>query len=160
MRSKGIAAFLALMFFSTVSIAVPRYSPARPDPMATPGELCHRKDPDFIEYRYKERIPYCVRNVSSELKADIYDYYKVPQEKRRFYTIDHFIPLSIGGSNHAENLWPEHRKIKELRINLENEVYDDVKSGRMTQDEAVAKIIKAKMNPPLPYAQEYFRYRH
>lgn len=144
MRFKSSGALLAILLASSVSFAFTRYTPARPDPIATPGELCDRKDLDFIEYRYKERIPYCVRNVSTELKVEIYDYYKVPESKRRFYTIDHFIPLSIGGSNKAINLWPEHKKIKELRMNLENEVYDEVKSGQMTQEEAVDKIIKAK----------------
>ncbi len=137
-----------LLSISTTFASGKLPSPEHPNPDATPGELCDRGDTDFQGYRYKQKIPYCKRNVDSILKAEIYEDYSVQKSVRRNYTIDHFIPLSIGGNNHKSNLWPEHKKIKELRANLETEVYEAVRDGRMTQTEAVQKIIKAKMNPP------------
>lgn len=123
--------------------------PQRPDPVMTPGELCSKQDPDYEKLRYKARVPYCRRNVSSTLKHAIYDLYNVPPSKRRNYTIDHFIPLSIGGSNNAENLWPEHKKIKELRLNLELDVFLELKAGNISQEQAVRRITEEKMNPPV-----------
>ena len=153
---RRIAILLVLALFSVTSYSSnSQMLPLHPDPQSTPGELCDTKDEDFTGYRYKEKIPYCQRNVSSETKSDIYGHYEVQENVRRNYTIDHLIPLSIGGSNNISNLWPEHKKIKQLRINLETEVYEDVRAGRMSQSEAILKIIKAKMNPPLFYDLDY-----
>lgn len=123
--------------------------PVIPDPELTPGELCDTRDSDFKEYRYEERIPYCERNVTSSRKKDIYRDYNVSLKKKYNYTIDHFIPLSLGGNNSDENLWPEHIKIKELRKNLELETYLDLRDGRITQEEAINIIVEAKLNPPI-----------
>ena len=124
-------------------------SPVVPDPDLTPGELCDTRDPDFKEYRYKERIPYCERDVTTSRKNQIYRNYNVSLKKKHNYTIDHFIPLSIGGDNSDENLWPEHKDIKKLRQTLELEVYEAVRDGNMTQDEAIDIIVEAKLNPPI-----------
>jgi hypothetical protein len=48
----------------------------------------------------------------------------------------------------VENLWPEHRKIKETRINLELELFIDLHDGEISQKAAIDKIIDAKLNPP------------
>lgn len=143
----------------SVSFAAVELKPEHPDPQATPGELCDPQDQDFSKYRYKQRIPYCSRNVSSALKDAIYRYYNIPEKNRRHYTVDHFIPLSIGGNNSPKNLWPEHRKIKELRIDLETQVYEAVRDGRMTQEQAIQVVIDAKMNPPIPKSEEYVLYK-
>lgn len=124
-------------------------APRHPDLAATPGDFCTVKNPDFSGYRYRSRIAYCKRNVSSETKVKVYEYYNVPLEKRRFYTIDHLIPLSIGGSNEEKNLWPEHKQIKATRLNLENEIFEAVKTGALTQTVAAEHILQEKMNPNL-----------
>jgi hypothetical protein len=157
---KRATSFLLTLVLSTVVFANAELRPETPDPIRTPGEMCDTKDEDFREYRYGEKIPYCVRNVSSHLKSEIYDYYGVPKNVRENYTIDHFIPLSIGGNNSPANLWPEHYKIKELRQTLEAELYEAVREGQMTQADAVAQIIKAKMNPPLSKKSEYYKYKN
>ncbi len=124
--------------------------PMVPDLDKTPGAICDESDRDFAGYRYKERIPYCERNVSSELKAHIYDTYGIPEKCRGFYTIDHLIPLSIGGNNSIENLWPEHQAIKKTRLHLEQEIFEAVSNGQMTQKEAMDIIYSAKLNPSRP----------
>lgn len=141
--------FVLLLSVSTVFAAGKLPTPEKPDPEVTTGELCDRGNADFEGYRYKQKIAYCRRNVEPSLKAEIYEEYGVKKSARINYTIDHFIPLSIGGSNSRVNLWPEHKKIKALRANLETEVFEAVRDGHMTQEDAVQKIIKAKMNPPL-----------
>lgn len=119
--------------------------PSRPNPEETQGELCSQSNSDFKEFRYKEQIPYCIRNVDSQKKSQIYDAYQIPIECRYRYTIDHFIPLSIGGSNSDSNLWPEHKLVKATRPNLEVELYNSLKDGSITQVEAIKIIKKEKI---------------
>jgi hypothetical protein len=115
--------------------------PTRPNPVETQGERCNQNDSDFKEFRYNEQIPYCIRNVDSRKKTQIYDAYRIPVECRHRYTIDHFLPLSIGGNNSDFNLWPEHKLVKATRPKLEIELYNSIKNGLITQEEAI-KIIK------------------
>jgi hypothetical protein len=121
--------------------------PLVPDEGKTPGDVCDERDPDFTGYRYSQRVAYCVRNVDTVTKDAIYESYGIVESQRRNYTVDHFIPLSIGGSNQTVNLWPEHKKIKQTRLTLEQEVYEAVKDGRMSQNRAIEIIVEAKMNP-------------
>lgn len=132
------------------SIAFAGFEPLTPNPDVTPGDVCTPKDHDFAGYRYKEKIAYCERDVSYEQKTAIYEEYNVPLSQRGRYTIDHFIPLAIGGSNSPENLWPEHKAIKRTRPLLEQQIYEAVAAGEMTQKEAIKIIIDAKMNPDVP----------
>jgi hypothetical protein len=117
----------------------------------TPGELCAPSHPSFAEYRYRERIPYCRRSVSSALKARVYESYGIPEAERGNYTIDHLIPLSIGGSNSERNLWPEHRAVKATRPRLEQDLYEALRDGRMTQREAVDTVLEIKFDPEAEY---------
>lgn len=119
--------------------------PLNPDPAQTPGHLCNKNDADFIGYYYEQKIAKCKRKVSSAEKAQIYENYGIPKESRGNYTIDHFIPLSIGGSNSFKNLWPEHYKIKETRQNLELQVFMHLRDGKITQKEAIHIIRFEKM---------------
>ena len=123
--------------------------PLVPDVKETPGDLCDTRNHDFAGYRFAEKVPYCRRDVSWELKQRVYDKYKIPRQCRREYTIDHFIPLSMGGSNHERNLWPEHRKIKQSRFDLETETYEKLLHGFLKRDEAYEIIRTQKMNPKL-----------
>ena len=115
----------------------------------TSGSLCTAKNPDFKKYAYKERIAKCHRSVSSAQKRRIYEKYKVPSKCRRHYTIDHFIPLSMGGTNEPDNLWPEHKNIKATRQDLEFDVFLELRDGRITQETAIDIIIQEKTNPPI-----------
>jgi hypothetical protein len=143
--------FLTLLLaFSTLLPPIADASfPFTPHEEITTGSLCTTSDQDFREFRYKERIPYCKRSVSSSEKRKIYESYGVAVHCRKEYTIDHFIPLSLGGTNHANNLWPEHKSVKSLRKNLEFELFQKLEAGRITQQEAVEAIIEAKFNPPV-----------
>lgn len=157
---KQLVWLLGWILSTSITFAGTALTPEHPDPEATPGDVCSRENRDFQEYRYQEKIAYCQRNVSNGTKSAIYEFYGIPTNKRRYYTIDHFIPLSIGGSNDPANLWPEHKKIKELRLHLEEEVYQAVRDGQMKQSDAIDKIIEAKMNPPLSLKSEYIRFKN
>lgn len=121
--------------------------PLIPNGGMTIGSLCETQDFDFTEYRYAEKIPYCHRNVSTELKTEIYDAYEIPREERTHYTIDHFIPLSLGGTNHRDNLWPEHKEVKALRPALEMQLFVAIRDGKITQQRAIEIIRDRKLHP-------------
>lgn len=113
-------------------------------PLHSPGHLCSPKDKDFLEYRYPERIHYCRRNVSTTTRKKVYAMYGVPWNEREHFSVDHVIPLSVGGSNSLQNLWPEHLSIKCRRGNLEFKTYLQLRRGSITQMEAIEKILKSK----------------
>lgn len=145
---KSIVLILGFVLF-TSTMAQASF-PLVPNPQIAQGSLCNRQNPDYETDRYKQKIPYCRRNVESELKSHLYDLYNIPEKCRNRYTIDHIIPLSIGGDNSAQNLWPEHKNVKATRPYLEEEVFIDVKEGHMLQKDAVALILKEKTTPRRP----------
>ena len=115
----------------------------------TTGGFCDRGNSDYLGDAYPEKIPKCERDVIYNTKQRIYDVYDVRTECQKNYTIDHFIPLSLGGNNQRENLWPEHKSVKALRQNLELDLFQKLRDGRISQAEAVLKIRHAKLNPPI-----------
>ena len=139
MSNVALVAFTILFGINSVQAF-----PTKPNPVETTGELCNPTDPDFSELRYQEKIPYCKRNVEYSKRQEIYDAYRIPAKCRHRYTIDHFIPLSVGGSNDDKNLWPEHKLVKATRPNLELETYEALKAGKISQSDAIQKIVKVK----------------
>lgn len=134
-----------VIVWAVISSSVFVYSyPLVPRQDLTTGRLCSVRDPDFEDYRYTERIPYCERNVSREQKDKIYNLYRIPVNCRGRYTIDHFIPLSIGGDNSDVNLWPEHKLVKATRSQLEQELFLALSRGRITQKNAIELIVREK----------------
>ncbi len=147
MRNKSVVdvvltCFVIIFLFSIKPVL--SHYPLVPDPGMTQGDLCTVNDSDFSRYRYQENIPYCYRNVSWERRSKIYDNYNIPASCRHRYTIDHFIPLSLGGNNSDENLWPEHVLVKATRARLEQELYLALEFGEMSQKEAIGIIVRAK----------------
>ena len=131
------------IFFSLLLMCIVSYGyPTHPEKELSPGDLCTTENSDFKEYRYDEQIPYCARNVSKKTKTWLYDHYDISEDERPEYTIDHIIPLSIGGSNSIKNLWPQNKEIHSG--NFELEVYNKIKDGEITQKEAVNLILEYK----------------
>jgi hypothetical protein len=119
--------------------------PKGPETQLTPGSYCDRPD----TYRYPERIAYCNRDVDPQLKADVFkEYrnqgYRLDLKHRNDYKIDHLIPLCAGGSNHEDNLWPQHVSIYTLTDPLESVGCEKLKAGKIKQVDLVALIISAK----------------
>jgi hypothetical protein len=134
------------MFFFLSIFSFASDFPKIPNSKFSPGHLCSTKETDFFEYRYEEKIPYCKRNVSSKTKNYIYTLYSIPLDQRKNFTIDHIIPLSLGGSNNEKNLWPEHLEIKKTRPTIEYDLYLNLKNGDISHKEAVETILNIKYN--------------
>ncbi len=139
-RALKLVIVWAVVSFSVIANTYPLV----PRQDLTYGQLCSPRNPDFEGYRYTEQIAYCERNVSREQKDKIYNQYRIPVNCRGRYTIDHFIPLSIGGDNSDVNLWPEHKLVKATRPQLEQELFVALSRGQITQKNAVELIVREK----------------
>jgi hypothetical protein len=74
------------------------------DPRCTPGaRLAGATRARICTPGYSARV----RNVPQSLKREIYAEYGIVRHRPGEYEIDHLIPLELGGSNSARNLWPE-----------------------------------------------------
>jgi len=111
-----------------------------PDPSRTPGKLCTDSDPNFQEYRYAEKIPYCRRNVSQNEKSQIGSLYGIASSEWPQFEFDHFIPLGIGGSDDIDNIWPQRLDAAREKDVLENQLFLQMQAGTLTQADAVAQI--------------------
>ncbi|MEQ1878618.1 MAG: HNH endonuclease signature motif containing protein [Bdellovibrionia bacterium] len=138
-----------LLILSTQSYGAEYSFPLMPNPKTSPGGLCSTSDGHFTGYRYTIKIPVCRRHVTDGMKNQIYNDYGIPENCRRSYTIDHIIPLSIGGSNRYENLWPEHRAVKATRLQFEDEIHLMMEAGKINQPDAVALTRRVKFNPAI-----------
>ena len=131
--------------------------PEGPELKETPGTLCLRG-----VKRYPENITYCERDVTSDLKKQIirmYDQefgYNIQRLPRDQFKIDHFIPLSIGGSNSITNLWPQHRSVYEITDPIETLLSEKISSAKIKQVDAIRLVREVKMN--LSKAPEVIRY--
>lgn len=123
--------------------------PTQPDPKMTPGKLCDRG-----QKRYAQGITYCERDVSTGMKnAIIADYdqelgYSIRSMNRGDFKIDHFIPLSIGGSNDAENLWPQHKSVYAYTDNLELLLFQAMEADKIVQAKAIEVMKECKLELP------------
>ena len=112
----------------------------------TPGSTCTRPNAQ----RYAERINYCNRNVSSSLKARVFENYSrlgfelLDRFDRAEFKIDHYIPLCMGGSNEEDNLWPQHRHVYEVTDPLEQVACEKMAQGKLLQRDAIHLIRQGK----------------
>lgn len=111
----------------------------------THGRLCSSSDIDFDGYRYQENISHCNRNVTTERKDAICQRDGV--EDRSEFTVDHIVPLSLGGDNSDENLWCQHHSL--AVTHLEQQMYLALSRCEITQQEAIATVLNAKFKPRL-----------
>ncbi len=158
---KSFRSFVLVLVLITSSLvlASDKY-PMGPNPNSTPGSVCENSP----VRRYPENIIYCERNVDTQLKNQIiksYDEefgYSIRSMSRGDFKIDHFIPLSIGGSNSRDNLWPQHKSVYTITDPLEQELSNKIVEGRIKQAEAIRVIREAKLN--LDRVPELFDYVH
>lgn len=118
------------------------YSKSYPNSQFTYAHFCHTNDKDFRELRYAQKIPVCNRNVSYTTRVKIYEKYQIPEVDRINYTIDHLIPLSLGGSNAEQNLWPQPKS--QTTAPLESELFFKVRNNEITVQEAINALMKEK----------------
>lgn len=120
--------------------------PRSPDLSITPGALCSTPN----EFRYKERIAYCTRDVSGWQKELVFiSYRKLGYSlsgERSEYKVDHFIPLCVGGSNEMSNLWPQYFTVSEKTDIMEQLACDVLVKGKISQREVIELIMTAKLD--------------
>jgi hypothetical protein len=115
--------------------------PPTPDTSNIPS-LCSPADTDFLEYRYVNKIAVCKRNVTTSMRKQVYLDYNIPLAEQTNYTIDHLIPLFIGGTNSRYNLWPQHKSISTATI--EGALYREVNAGKIHPNEVINKLMIIK----------------
>jgi hypothetical protein len=153
MKQYLLVALMAISMGLTVgstnyAVAFSQNFPENPHEELTPGSLCEHPD----EYRYRERIPYCSRDVSKSLKQSIiaeYDRklgYRVGQMQRNDFKIHHYIPLCAGGSNERDNLWPQHKTVYSLTDPVEQKICEKMVEGKILQNRAVELIRRMKLD--------------
>lgn len=143
---KLVSLFAVTLLISQVSFANFLIDiPINPNVDLTPGDMCSKQDKDFYDVRYPEKMIYCKRNVSQGKKGRIYTAYSIPEKCRHRYTVDHLVPLALGGNNSPENLWPEHVLVKATRQLLEQELYLAVSRGDMRSDDAIEILLREKL---------------
>lgn len=114
-----------------------------PDPACTPGAVFANATSSQICVPGYTKV---VRSVSTKLKKQVYAAYGIfyPQPTGS-YELDHLIPLALGGSNDAANLFPEARDpvpgFKEKDV-VEVYLYEQMCAGRIPLGAAQAQIAK------------------
>ena len=118
-----------------------------PDRLCTPGSI----DPDVTQADIRSTI--CKKGWTATVRPPeaqterfkyhvAYPHYGTPPGERT--ELDHLVPLELGGSNDATNLWPENYRgflNADDKDRLESHLHDAVCSGRMplqTAQEAIA----------------------
>ena len=127
------------LVLSILSIA-PAFA-TKPDMKLTPGELCTPDNPDFVGYRYEAHVAYCQRNVSAVMKQRVADAYGgIPREQWKNYEFDHLIPLNAGGDSSFANLWPQPIAEAKSKDKVEQQTYNGLQDGSLTQAAALKMI--------------------
>jgi hypothetical protein len=76
-----------------------------PDPTLTPGAVRTTDVDDICSTDTRS-----LRHGSRERSDLIYERYGVSRSDEMQYTLDHLIPLEIGGADVVDNIWPEPRR--------------------------------------------------
>jgi hypothetical protein len=131
----------------------PRLLPIQvlPDPVVTPGEA---QNISLAEVKKLASGAARVSNIPTDVKRAVYGAYGLSLDEKN-YTLDHLIPLCLGGSNSAKNLWPHSRKgsfwTVEKKLALEKRVYRLVCSGRLP-------LVAARQEVASNWAKAYRKY--
>jgi len=128
----------------------PRLLPIQisPDPVITPGEAQN------ISLAQVRKLGTRAARVPTDVKRAVYGAYGLSVDEKN-YALDHLIPLSLGGSNSAKNLWPHSRKgsfwTVEKKLALEKRVYQLVCAGRLS-------LVAARQEIASNWAKAYRKY--
>ena len=84
-----------------------------------------------------------LRNVPTGEKDQVYARYNIKTHTPGQYEIDHYVPLSLGGSNEITNLWPEPAEPRpgfKEKDRVELYLYREMCAGRISLNDARTKI--------------------
>ena len=131
----------------TVFLSIAQAAPVKagkvqsPQFKITPGLLCSKADPDFSFLDYPEKIARCARNIGDAEKTKVAATYgNIPRASWVNYEFDHLLPVCAGGSNSADNLWPQPIIEAHKKDILEVDICLAMKAGTLKQVDAVKKI--------------------
>lgn len=107
----------------------------------TPGCVCTTFDADFDGFRYPEQVAHCHRNVTRKTIDFVANVYHIKHEDYKKYEFDHLVPLAVGGSNNACNIWPQPLLEARIKDVTEFKIYTLLKKGKITQHDAIAAML-------------------
>jgi len=113
---------------------------ALPDPACTPGAIFPDATVDKI---CTPGYSSSVRDVPTEVKAQVYKEYGIASHEPGQYEVDHLISLELGGSNDIANLWPEPAEPRpgfHEKDQVENYLHDQMCSGKMPLQQVQLEI--------------------
>lgn len=76
---------------------------AVPNPTHTPGVVRPMTQAEVCAVRWGTDS----RKVTVRMRRQVFEWYGVPQARRKDYEVDHLIPRSAGGADDVRNLWPQ-----------------------------------------------------
>lgn len=144
MQNRALTLAIFVRAFTVVTTALSASAayaadPILPNPKLTPGAVLTIDVSKICRPGYSRSV----RHTSGKLKKRVYFDYGI-NPKKGHYEVDHLIPLSIGGADTRENLWPQSRDTKpwnsEKKDRLENYLHIEVCAGRL-QIEAAQKAM-------------------
>lgn len=113
-----------------------------PNTKYTTGALCTQTDVNFSgKFRYKAHIPYCNRSVTYKEKVKVGSEYGVKRTAWKNYEFDHLFPLSVGGSDSPQNIWPQPIEQAHVKDRIEDAVYLAMRKGTMSQHDALMSLV-------------------
>ena len=123
------------------SSAAQALDPILPDAKLTPGAVRSTDPAEICHSGYSRSV----RHTSGKLKRHVYAEYRINKSSGH-YEVDHLVPLSIGGADRLENLWPQSRDTQPWNANvkdrLENYLHIEVCAGRIPITDAQSAISK------------------
>ncbi|MEY2463748.1 MAG: hypothetical protein QOH64_1886 [Acidimicrobiaceae bacterium] len=128
---------------TTVRLAPGQSDALHPSSSLTPGDVFPAATADVI---CVAGYSAGVRDVDASLRSQVFAAYGISSETRSDYQLDHLVPLELGGSNDAKNLWPEPLAASSgngahSKDTAENQFHDAVCSGRADLAAAQAGIL-------------------
>jgi hypothetical protein len=94
--------FLLLSFYFCLPVPALNNRPYMPNPQLTPGHTINVTAADLCKPEYKNPA----RKIPIALKCQVFDRYRINGYEVG-YNADRLIPISLGGSNSIDNLWPQ-----------------------------------------------------
>jgi hypothetical protein len=131
---------LILAFLSPGMLSPAQGTPSYvPNTKLTPGSVREVTKDDLCESKYRSYDS----AVSVSVKSKVFDLYSINTELGIAYNIDHLIPVTLGGTNAVQNLWPqplagEWNYMK--KNSLERRLYKLVCSGELELQKAQQEI--------------------
>lgn len=104
-KTAGLVSIIALGFGFALAIAE-ESPPIVPNDSLTPGLVADTDETKVCGFEYGQSYSKRHRQTTREMKAEVYRSYGISRAGRSF-EVDHRVPLSLGGADDVQNLWPE-----------------------------------------------------